>query len=327
MRLLNPIFDSVFKYLMEDIEIAKGLISAIIEQDVTELIPAPQEQTSTLLSLKSKIELQRLDYVAIISGTNQEGKAVTEKVLIEVQKSPVKPEIGRFRKYIAEKYKHVSIIPQKNGIVEEQYLPIKTIYIIDETFNDKLPGVLKRKGQYIDVLKHKEYQGDRDEFVELLTHEAYFIQVRLVPPDVQSTITHLLSMFTPWYRQKDERFIEYPITEDELELIKDKILKRMIRKLHGIVENDKMKMQMELELEYEDYFDKMEKAAQKRINEAQKKAEEAQQRENEERKQKETAIVNLHANTKMPISQIAIIFQKSEAEIIHILTNNGIQLE
>ncbi|OQX78733.1 MAG: hypothetical protein B6D64_05995 [Bacteroidetes bacterium 4484_276] len=37
MRVLNPIYDTVFKYLMEDIEIAKGFISTIIEQEVVEL--------------------------------------------------------------------------------------------------------------------------------------------------------------------------------------------------------------------------------------------------------------------------------------------------
>ena len=43
MKVFNPLYDTVFKYLMEDLEIARGLIALIIEQDVVEVTPLPQE--------------------------------------------------------------------------------------------------------------------------------------------------------------------------------------------------------------------------------------------------------------------------------------------
>lgn len=254
MRILNPIYDTVFKYLMADIEIAKGLISTIIEQEVAELIPAPQEQTSTIIKIKyTHIEIQHLDYVAIIKTLEPDSREKYEKVLIEVQKSPFTPEIGRFRKYLAEKYKTLSVIKTDKG-EELKYLPIKTIYLIEETFNEALPPVLKRNSQYIDVLSKQEYLGKKDDFIELLTHEAFFIQLQKVPQDLHNKITHLLSVFTPWFRDKDERYLNYP--EDDIEKIKDKILQRIIRRLLGATENDKLKMQMEIEMEYEAFIEK-----------------------------------------------------------------------
>ncbi|TAD97467.1 MAG: hypothetical protein EAZ97_12490 [Bacteroidetes bacterium] len=254
MRILNPIYDTVFKYLMEDLEIAKGLISRIIGQQVLELTPAPQEQSSTLLKTKFvQVELQRLDYVAIIKTFDPKKNIILEKVMIEVQKSPFTPEIGRFRKYLAEKYKNISVLQTEDG-QEQRYLPMKTIYLIERTFNENLPSILKSNNQYIDVLQKKEYKGAKDKFVNLLTHEAYFIQLGLLPNDLQNSLLRLLSIFTKQFREKDERFVNYP--EHDLEKMKDKIVRRMLRRLHGATENDQVKMQMEIEIEYEDFIEK-----------------------------------------------------------------------
>ena len=44
MIIANPIYDVVFKYLMEDLDIAKGMISAIIGEDVEEIQFQAREQ-------------------------------------------------------------------------------------------------------------------------------------------------------------------------------------------------------------------------------------------------------------------------------------------
>ena len=43
MQIANPIYNVVFKYLMEDSKIAKLLISSIIKQDIEILEIRPQE--------------------------------------------------------------------------------------------------------------------------------------------------------------------------------------------------------------------------------------------------------------------------------------------
>ena len=71
MQIANPIYDVVFKYLMEDAKVAKLLISSIIGEEIVELEFRPQEYTSDID--KSRIEgnvgtltVYRLDFNARI---------------------------------------------------------------------------------------------------------------------------------------------------------------------------------------------------------------------------------------------------------------------
>lgn len=81
ITIANPIYDSVFKFFMEDTEVAKRLISNIIGAEVTELAPKPQEITTR--SQKYAIALLRLDYTAVI----KDHKGKESKVIIEMHKA------------------------------------------------------------------------------------------------------------------------------------------------------------------------------------------------------------------------------------------------
>ena len=48
MQIANPIYDVVFKYLMEDAKIAKLLISSIIGEEIETLDFRPQEFTADI---------------------------------------------------------------------------------------------------------------------------------------------------------------------------------------------------------------------------------------------------------------------------------------
>ena len=45
MEIANPIYDVVFKYLMEDNDIARLIISTIIKKEIVSLEFRPQEKT------------------------------------------------------------------------------------------------------------------------------------------------------------------------------------------------------------------------------------------------------------------------------------------
>ncbi|MDR3197898.1 MAG: hypothetical protein LBU34_08535, partial [Planctomycetaceae bacterium] len=48
MYIANPIYDVVFKFMLEDEEVAKSFLSAIIEEEVLELHFATRERTLRL---------------------------------------------------------------------------------------------------------------------------------------------------------------------------------------------------------------------------------------------------------------------------------------
>ncbi len=88
MHIANPIYDVVFKYLMEDAKVAKLLISSIIGEEIEELDFRPQEFTTDID--KSRIEgrigtltVYRLDFTAKIS--TKEGSLGKEVLYIRAQ--------------------------------------------------------------------------------------------------------------------------------------------------------------------------------------------------------------------------------------------------
>ena len=94
MKILNPTYDTVFKYLLEDLEIAKGIIERILEQEVIDIVPLPQENTSVEIDLKyMSIPLFRQDFVVAVKYTDENGDERIDKIMIEMQKSPFQPEV------------------------------------------------------------------------------------------------------------------------------------------------------------------------------------------------------------------------------------------
>jgi len=52
MQIANPIYDTVFKYLLEDNDAAKLLISTIISEEIVKLDFMPQE---SILDIEKKL--------------------------------------------------------------------------------------------------------------------------------------------------------------------------------------------------------------------------------------------------------------------------------
>jgi len=294
MKILNPTYDTVFKYLLEDVEIAKGLISRIIDQEIVDITPLPQEQTNIEVDLKYlTIPLHRQDFVVAVKYTNENGKEKINKVMVEMQKSPFAPEVSRFRQYISDKYHHKTKLADKD---EAKDLPIKTIYLIEKTFNKKLPAILHVKNDYYDRLTGKKYTGEHDEFVDLLVHEAYFIQTQELPSDMKNDLIRVLSIFSPKYQIKlgkeEKRFIN--VDEKELNRYKDKLISLIIRRLDLGKNNNKLLTALNVEIDYETKWEQLEAERDiARIREA-----EAIRIAEQERKEKEEAMRKLAQRMK-----------------------------
>ena len=77
MQIANPIYDVVFKYLMEDKKIAKLFLSTIIEEEIVTIDFLPKEQT--LFMEKGSLTVQKMDFSAKIKTENGE---ITRRVII-----------------------------------------------------------------------------------------------------------------------------------------------------------------------------------------------------------------------------------------------------
>ncbi len=197
MQIANPIYDVVFKYLMEDNNIARLIISSIIKQNVLSLEFRPQERTVELQP--GSLTVYRLDFSAKIE-TPQSPKTV----LIELQKAKFPTDVIRFRKYLGEQYRSEQNIYKKKvirkhlgkmvEIEETKALPILSIYILGfplEYFH--VPVIRVQRECYNDATNEKLVGSE--EFIETLTHDGYIIQVPYLRDDLKTELEKMLSIF------------------------------------------------------------------------------------------------------------------------------------
>ena len=183
MIIANPIYDVVFKRLMEDNRIAKFFISTLLEQNIESVEVKPQEFTYT--NELTALAVFRLDFVATVR--TETGELI--KILIEIQKAKNLYDLMRFRNYLAEQYKKEDIIGNKKVI-----LPITTIYILGFELPEIETSCLKIGRNYQDLV-NKQIIHTKSDFIEKLTHDCYVVQVERITGRYQTQLDKLLSVF------------------------------------------------------------------------------------------------------------------------------------
>jgi hypothetical protein len=183
MLIANPIYDVVFKRLMENDKVAKFFISTLLEQNVESIEFKPQE--FTYKADPASLAVFRLDFIATIKTDSGEYK----KILIEIQKAKNSIDIMRFRNYLAEQYKKEDTINN-----EQVILPIITIFILGFKIPEIETACLKVERNYKDQI-NKTILNSKSDFIEKLTHDSYIVQVERITDAFQSRLDQLLSLF------------------------------------------------------------------------------------------------------------------------------------
>ena len=183
MVIANPIYDFVFKRLMEDNRIAKFFIGTLLEQTIESVEVKPQEFTYT--DKLAGLAVFRLDFLATVKTETGELK----KVLIEIQKAKNQIDLMRFRNYLGAQYKKEDIVNDKKVI-----LPITTIYILGFPLPEIKEACIKVERNYRDLIS-KKIIDTKSDFVEKLTHDSYIVQVGRITNRYQTRLDKLLSVF------------------------------------------------------------------------------------------------------------------------------------
>lgn len=97
MTIANPIYDSVFKFLMEDERVAWTILSALLKKDILKVEVRPHEYSN---SQRDTLSMFRIDFAATI----REDDGSEHLILIEVQKTWLETETLRFRQYLGVQY-------------------------------------------------------------------------------------------------------------------------------------------------------------------------------------------------------------------------------
>ena len=286
MIIANPIYDVVFKRLMENEKVAKFFISTLLEQSVEAIEIKPQEFTYT--NELAGIAVFRLDFIATIKNDSGEYK----KVLIEIQKAKNPIDLMRFRNYLAEQYKKEDKINNENAI-----LPITTIYILGFTLPEIETPCIKVERNYKDLI-NKTILLKKSEFVEKLTHDSFVVQVERITDRYQTKLDKLLSVFEQRNftdnREITKNFAHEPDI-DELKTITDI--------LHYVGTDPEERKQIEIEQEawrtINAMFEEKERKYQQELEEQRQELEEQKQELNEKKQELEEQKQALHEKDKL----------------------------
>ena len=238
--IANPIFDSVFKRLMEDKRIAKYFIETLINEEIVELSVMPQEYSlvKELRDLDSTITDERIEEIKVkLKAQNQDVIGLTtfrmdfvatiklpdgtdKKVIIEIQKALTATTVGRFRRYLGEQYKKQDEIVV-DGETIKSYLPIISIYLLGFTLTDVKCPYIKVARQYVDLVSN-EVIPEQSDFIEKLTHDSFIVQIPRIKPKYRTRIEKLLSIFEQDYFLNDSQTMksyEDVIEDEEIQLM------------------------------------------------------------------------------------------------------------
>ncbi len=188
MKVANPIYDVVFKYLLDDKKIAKLIISKILNEDIVSL-----DFRST--ELKKKVSAHdltvfRIDFAATIKQPDGSQKIV----IIEIQKAKFHTDIMRFRKYLGSHYQDKNNVYNDENTGKTIALPIISLYFLGHKLDQTDAPVVKVNRQYIDLADNSELTI-REEFIESLTHDSYIIQIPQLKKRRRNNLEILLSIF------------------------------------------------------------------------------------------------------------------------------------
>ena len=238
LYLANPIYDTVFKYLMEDERIARTILSALLKKRVVKVEQRPHEYVNTS---RNSISMFRIDFAATIC----EDDGHEHLVLIELQKTWLETETLRFRQYLGAQYS------RKENIIEDSKdkhaLPMVAVYLLGHRVgNINTPVVYVNHHTPASDSKLSETE-EPNPFVESLTHNSIIVQIPLLHGHTNNRLDKILSVFDQTNASKSNK---QTIEVNEDEYAGDSEMEYIVRRLLSAASNPDVRQDMNVEDEF-----------------------------------------------------------------------------
>ena len=195
--IANPIYDVVFKYLMEDERVVKILLSALLKKTVVEVEMRKHEYSNVQ---RDKISMFRIDFGAKV----REEDGSIRLVLIELQKTWLETETLRFRQYLGAQYANPDNMLKDDEHIS-QGIPMVAVYLLGHRVGDIEEPVLYVKHESYDYEGNVVTKGLPDPFVESLTHNSILVQIPRLHGHVNNRLEEILSIFDQTRKNRDNR--------------------------------------------------------------------------------------------------------------------------
>ena len=235
MNIANPIYDIVFKYLMEDERIARTILSALLKVDVNAVEIRPHEYSD---DNRDTLSVFRIDFGATVRNSD----GTEELILIELQKTWLETETLRFRQYLGVHYSN-----PKNMQDKGHALPMVAVYLLGHKVGDIEEPVLYVNHQSFDYNDNPVTKGLPDPFVDSLTHNSIIVQIPRLRGRINNRLDMVLSFFDQTKRdENDSRLLHI----DDRLYANDADMERILHRLTMAAADADIRHKMNVEDEY-----------------------------------------------------------------------------
>ena len=241
IHVANPIYDSVFKYIMEDERIAKTILSALLKKEVVHVTVRPHEYSNTT---RDTLSMFRIDFAATVR--EKEGNEIKDRiVLIELQKTWLNTETLRFRQYLGAQYNN------KNNIREADEkgfaYPMVAVYLLGHKVGNIKEPIVYVNHDVLDYNGNVVAEGNAEPFVESLTHNSIIVQIPRLQGNVNNRLEKVLSVFDQTNVEGDTQQV---LKIDEDKYADDNDMMYVLHKLTAAAANSEMRQDMNVEDEF-----------------------------------------------------------------------------
>ena len=239
LSVANPIYDSVFKFLMEDKRIAKTVLSALLKKNVVSVEMRRHEHTNTT---RDNLSMFRIDFAARV----EEPDGSIKLILIELQKTWLETETLRFRQYLAAQYNAQENM-QKTDDGKNYGVPMIAVYLLGHRVGNIDRPVVYVNHDTFDYDGETVAAGRKDPFINSLVHDSIIVQIPLLPSKISNRLDKVLSVFNQKQRDpKNRQMIN--INEDAYE--NDDEMMYIVHRLTIAAANAELRQEMNVEDEY-----------------------------------------------------------------------------
>ena len=184
----NPIYDVVFRYLMEDTESSKIVLSTLLNENIIDIQLQPTarpdkkylENPGKITDPKTSedVRMSHMDFTATVLLSD----GTKELVMIELQRASEPDDIFRFKRYISKnfqaKQKGEVIQPKTQAIIEiEKPIRLIPVFILNFKIENEVNDLLvitkhEKRGVFTNktITKHNE-------FIDNLTYDVVVVQL------------------------------------------------------------------------------------------------------------------------------------------------------
>ena len=234
----NPLYDAVFKYLMEDDRIAKTILSALLKKKVIDVKIRRNEYAN--LTRRESISMFRIDFAATVLDEDNQ----PHLMLIELQKTWLPTETLRFRRYLALQYNN-----EENMRKEEHgkyAIPMVAIYLLGHCVGEIEEPVIYVNHHAYNYDGKKVEAGIPDPFVESLQHDSIIVQIPLLHGRVNNRLEKVLCLFDQTNVADNKKVIKV----DDKQFEGDNDMEYIVRRLQSAAADPDMRYQMNAEDEF-----------------------------------------------------------------------------